>query len=66
MNHNPARHVYKAFAFRKEGTMRDPSGCRTEGWANFGGRLLLLLAIHFGVPGIMATETRTKKLAEEG
>jgi hypothetical protein len=28
-------------------------------------RLLLLLAIHSGVPGIMS-ETRKKKLAEEG
>lgn len=29
-------------------------------------RLLLLLAIHSGVPGIMSTETTRKKLAEEG
>ena len=66
VNNNRARHVYKAFGLRKVGTMRDPSGCRAEGWADFGGRRLLLLAIHSGVPGILSTETRKKKLAEEG
>jgi RimJ/RimL family protein N-acetyltransferase len=28
VNNSRAHHVYKIFAFRKEGTMRDPSGCR--------------------------------------
>jgi hypothetical protein len=31
VNNNGARDVYKAFAFRKEETMRDPSDCRAEG-----------------------------------
>jgi hypothetical protein len=56
----------KLSAFEKEGTIRDPSGCRAEGCADRLGRLLLLLAIHSGVPSILSTETRKKKLAEEG
>jgi len=56
----------KLSAFVKEGTMRDPSGWRAEGCTDRIGRILLLLAIHSGAPGILSTETGKKKLAEEG
>jgi hypothetical protein len=66
VNNDRARHVYKAFGFRKRGNHARSVGlqggrlCRSP-WAS-----LLLLAIHSGVPGILSTETGKKKLAEEG
>jgi hypothetical protein len=48
-------------ALEKGETMRDPSGCRAKGCADRLGRLLLLLAIHFGAPAILSTETGNKK-----
>jgi hypothetical protein len=67
VNNDRARHVYKAFGFRKRGkpcAIRRAAGRKVVPIRL--GRLLLLLAIHSGVPGILSTETRKNKLAEEG